>query len=490
MYIRQLVLLLFVLLSNAKNIGLKISPQNSSSTVPVKIQNISKVPLKYNLQAKLISSTNKSKDFQIFINGNEYLTPKDLNIVLSPGQETTLNFSSKTQNDFYFDKDITTEWAIGDWPAKFFPTKNLTVKFAATKIPKVISSSITLANNCGKSLCSKYSNVVFKSPKNLQYQITENSCPEKNNAKYLSISPNSDISSTLNQLSDGQYNICFFNDLDSQINSQLIHKDSASPTSQIPDDKWIITRDTGFTVPYIVTDTNPDKIGVYYSRNLDPFVYQNSNIFKNLSDGLYFFDTMAIDKAGNIEKKNINSYPVNISQNNYSVMVDTTPPTTNLITTNFSFTGQKDSYDYQNSPLIDITNPSFLIINYQSNILDYKNNFLVEIYDSQNKLLDTVISLIEPTLPQIILYPLPHKNIKIMFKNFSDITISDVSIYHSTLISSIGSTLNFQSFDTGSGLYQTTPSFVLSSGENIISYFSTDIAGNVESTHSATIRGE
>lgn len=516
MIIRNIVILLFTILFSAGHLGLKFNHQsainlsfnnitsNHSSTQKFSLQNVNRIPIKFNLQAKLISPVSTDPVYgQVFVaigstsfySLKDWQKSKDLNMVLAQGQEKELSITVKTESNFTTNlKDLNLKWFIFDWPPNYQPqNSNFSTNLSFTLPPKS-KYSLNLNQNCRINWCSVFSQASFQ-PQNAQikYQIINdnNTCPNTKDSAYLNAPSN--LTTILNQLPDGVYKICFFAPEEQIINFTQIKKDTTKPISEISNIDLVLTNNSSFTLPITITDNNPSTNGLVYSYNLRPWKYINKLSFNfTEGDGIYYFQSYAVDRAGNKENKSLNNNQETISTSSYyGVQLDTKTPTTNIDASNLLFPNSKNNYDYIYSPIIDITNnSSYLVFDYQSNIIDFTDNFRIEIYDDNNKLLDTVLSTISSSNQSKILYslaPFINKKIKISFKNYSNISISNVFIYNSHPQASIPHNINFIAFDTGSGLYQTTPVFSLHSGENNINYFSTDLANNIENTHFAKI---
>lgn len=288
-----------------------------------------------------------------------------------------------------------------------------------------------------------------------------------------------------------------------------------------------------FTNPTILTYTATDNFAVdhtdlCYSFNLGPWAcgdYFNFDFPQG--QGIYHFDTIAVDRAGNTEKFINNDYAYIIAKP--EIFYDITPPTTNLIVNPVtpSFTGQNllsdTDWSFSGNSAVDgsairlgqgtlssidsIYQSIFIPQNLSANlffsyqfssddIADY--DFLTvgvssvsdpsksyNIFNFGNMDPENSLSTSWQTLSHSLSY-WAGETINLIFsltntdELATSVLLDDIKI--STLDTRVGDTLitNFLATDLGSGIFSSPSSMTLSIAENTLSYNSIDNLGNIE----------
>ena len=277
------------------------------------------------------------------------------------------------------------------------------------------------------------------------------------------------------------------------------------------------------------------QVRLCYSYNTSNFDCDNNNYTSSSGkfnfdfpdgDGLYAFETRAIESGEFIEEKNLTN---DIDADNYLVILrDTVAPNSNLfVGTSKIFSGQ--NLINQNSVTLNKEGEFSQILSLPQKIVSqlsfwfnmtasdpaYMDRFDVKIVNpDDNSLLDTILSTgsqegSDPLVwngysgwQQIIhpLYDFANKNIKIIFSlinqddEFSSadavVEVSDIKI--STIDLRLGETnpvdINVHDITSGIDIASTTPPSVIQVGENTLTYNSEDIAGNHETSESIQIK--
>ncbi|MEK7527593.1 MAG: signal peptidase I [Patescibacteria group bacterium] len=309
------------------------------------------------------------------------------------------------------------------------------------------------------------------------------------------------------------------------------------------------TNQNPLSIGYSASDgsgSGVDYTDLCYSYSLNPWTCGNYfNFTFPLGEGTYYFDTIAHDLAGNSEKS-VNNGPVYIATRP-AVIFDITPPTTNQITPANSYTGQnlltsswthdspvgdyhqvdepgrgqvtllgnqsdtfsgtdsisqnlylpqnysgtfQFSYRYVSNDTADYDQFSVGIFHQDGvqlleNILTDGNNTGTLSYDTGWKTLFHSLQNLADRLIKLVFSVSDTGDVGAGFNSYA--LIDDLKI--STLDLRLGETTvaTFDSVDTGSGIATTTPPITVNVGETKVNFSATDLAGNIESTHSSAI---
>lgn len=281
-------------------------------------------------------------------------------------------------------------------------------------------------------------------------------------------------------------------------------KDFVPPTTQI----YIPSPNTNqnpFIISYTPNDSDIDYVELCYSFNdpdfLSPTCDTNFNFNFPDGEGTYYFYTQATDKAGNVEDPDIN--PIN------ATTYDITPPTTNYIlnTGVTTFSGQNllsigNTVELGVGPTdsVDILIQKILLPhNLSSNLTFSFKYFSQDIIEYSH--LDVGVSTGTTTFNilsfgglgafdwQTISHSLLQwagQTIDIYFKltnldptNLTTTILKDISVSPLDLRTGDTTPAEFLATDLGSGIFDSTTT------PEIIS--STDLAGNIETTHSISV---
>jgi signal peptidase len=296
--------------------------------------------------------------------------------------------------------------------------------------------------------------------------------------------------------------------------------DRVSPSSSL-DELPPSTNLSPFSLTYTASDNVLlDHTNLCYSFNLNPWICDDDFNFTFPSgQGIYYFDTIAYDTAGNAEKS-VDNDPLYISTRP-QILFDNVPPTTNVVTPTNSFSGQ-NLIDLPTGPQTILSNQSiihdfYLPKNYtgnlefsyrfQSNDTGLNDHFDVGFYfqDGEN-LIQNILT--EANNTGSLSYDTGWVSVSHSITNLANrllrlvFAVTDVdpslgfeslveidNLKISSLDTRVGTTtpIDFISTDNLSDIATTTPPLVPPVGENVVDFSAIDTSANVESTSSSSV---